>query len=209
VAIAAALERAGQGAVPATPWAKVLDRSAVFDEDALRAGCERMLPELPADARKLLAGCRSYGERVVVLFELVSEPALPQLYRTPDGAHALPVFVTEYPVEASPLARRNDRDPRFVDRFELFIEQREIANAFNELNDPDDQAARFRAQLENRARGDEEAMDFDHDYIRALQHGLPPAAGLGIGIDRLVMLLCNQASIRDVLLFPLLKPEPR
>jgi lysyl-tRNA synthetase class 2 len=119
------------------------------------------------------------------------------------------VFVTEYPVEASPLARRNDRDPRFVDRFELFIEQREIANAFNELNDPDDQAARFRAQLENRARGDEEAMDFDHDYIRALQHGLPPAAGLGIGIDRLVMLLCNQASIRDVLLFPLLKPEPR
>jgi lysyl-tRNA synthetase class 2 len=207
--IAAAIERSGQGAVPSTPWVKVLDREAVFDEEALRAACERMLPDLPADARKLIGGCRSYGERIVVLFELVSEPALPQLYRTPDGSHALPVFVTEYPVEASPLARRNDTDPRFVDRFELFIEQREVCNAFNELNDPDDQAARFRAQLENRARGDEEAMDFDHDYIRALQHGLPPTAGLGIGIDRLVMLLCNQASIRDVLLFPLLKPEPR
>jgi lysyl-tRNA synthetase class 2 len=94
-----------------------------------------------------------------------------------------------------------------VDRFELFIERREVANAFSELNDPDDQAARFTAQLEDRAHGDEEAMDFDHDYVRALQHGMPPAAGLGIGVDRLVMTLCNQPSIRDVLLFPLLKPE--
>jgi lysyl-tRNA synthetase class 2 len=96
-----------------------------------------------------------------------------------------------------------------VDRFELFVDGREICNAFSELNDPDDQATRFGAQLENRERGDQEAMDFDHDYIRALQHGMPPAAGLGVGVDRLVMLLCNQASIRDVLLFPLLKPEPR
>jgi lysyl-tRNA synthetase class 2 len=207
--IAAAVERSGQGAVPATAWADVLTRASVFDEEALATACERMLPRLAPDARKLIGGCRGYGERIAALFELVSEPALPQLYRSPDGAHALPVFVTEYPVEASPLARRNDQDPRFVDRFELFIEQREVCNAFNELNDPDDQAARFHAQLENRARGDEEAMDFDQDYIRALQHGLPPTAGLGVGIDRLVMLLCNQASIRDVLLFPLLKPEPK
>ena len=144
-----------------------------------------------------------------MLFETVAEPQLVQLFRAADGAHALPVFVTEHPVEASPLARRNAHDPRFVDRFELFIDQREVANAFSELNDPDDQAARFHAQLENRKRGDDEAMDFDHDYIRALCHGMPPTAGLGIGVDRLVMMVCNQPSIRDVLLFPLLKPEPQ
>ncbi len=191
------------------PWRGVLTRETVQDEHKLAAACERVLPQLSADARKQLGACRSYGERVLALFELVAEPRLPRLYRTADGSHALPVFVTEHPVEASPLARRNEGDPRFVDRFELFIEQREVCNAFSELNDPDDQAARFTAQLENKQRGDEEAMDFDHDYVRALQHGMPPAAGLGVGIDRLVMLLCNQSSIRDVLLFPLLKPEPR
>ena len=119
------------------------------------------------------------------------------------------MFITEYPFEVSPLARRNDREPAFVDRFELFIEGRELANAFSELNDPDDQAARFKAQLDNRARGDEEAMDFDADYIRALSYGMPPAAGFGLGVDRLVMMLCNQPSIRDVLLFPAMRPETR
>ena len=94
-----------------------------------------------------------------------------------------------------------------MDRFELFLDGKEVSNAFSELNDPDDQAARFHAQLENRDKGDEEAMDFDADYIRALEHGMPPAAGYGLGVDRLVMLLCNQPSIRDVLLFPLLRPE--
>jgi lysyl-tRNA synthetase class 2 len=207
--VAAAIERAGQDGVPLTPWSGVLDPKGVYDEEALRDACQRMSPALPPDERKLLAKCRSYGDRVVTLFEIVAEPALPSLYRTADGARSLPVFVTEYPVEASPLARRNDRDPRFVDRFELFVEKREVANAFNELNDPDDQALRFTEQLANRERGDDEAMEFDHDYIRALQYGMPPAAGLGIGVDRLVMLLCNQASIRDVLLFPLLKPEAR
>ena len=119
---------------------------------------------------------------------------------------SLPVFITEYPFEVSPLARKNDKNPAYVDRFELFIEGREVANAFSELNDPEDQAERFRAQLTNRESGDEEAMDFDADYIRALSHGMPPAAGFGLGVDRLVMTLCNQPSIRDVLLFPLMRP---
>jgi lysyl-tRNA synthetase class 2 len=206
-AIAFAAERAGRDGVEPTPWSAVLNRDVVQNADALQAACERMLPAVAPEERKVLARCRSYGQRVEALFELIADPRLPHLYRSADGARALPVFVTEHPVESSPLARRNERDPRFVDRFELFIERREVANAFSELNDPDDQAARFRAQLENRERGDEEAMDFDHDYVRALQHGMPPAAGLGVGVDRLVMTLCNQPSIRDVLLFPLLKPE--
>ena len=118
-----------------------------------------------------------------------------------------PTFVTEYPAEVSPLSRRNDADPFIVDRFELFIAGREIANGFSELNDPEDQAERFRAQVKNRDAGDDEAMSFDADYIRALEYGMPPAAGLGVGIDRLVMLLTDSASIRDVLLFPYMRPE--
>jgi lysyl-tRNA synthetase class 2 len=118
-----------------------------------------------------------------------------------------PVFVTQYPAEVSPLARCNDSDPFVTDRFELFIAGRELANGFAELNDSEDQAARFRAQAEAKASGDEEAMFYDADYIRALEYGMPPAAGLGIGIDRLAMLFTNSPSIRDVLLFPQLKPE--
>jgi lysyl-tRNA synthetase class 2 len=118
-----------------------------------------------------------------------------------------PIFMTQYPAEVSPLARANDADPFVTDRFELFIAGREIANGFSELNDPEDQAARFHAQARAKADGDEEAMFFDADYIRALEYGMPPAAGLGVGIDRLVMLLTNSASIRDVVLFPHLKLE--
>lgn len=118
-----------------------------------------------------------------------------------------PTFVTRYPLVVSPLARRSDDDPSFVDRFELFIAGGEVANAFSELNDPFDQEERFRAQVRAKATGDAEAMDYDEDYVRALEYGLPPTAGEGIGIDRLVMILTGQENIRDVILFPLMRPE--
>ena len=116
-----------------------------------------------------------------------------------------PTFVTEYPVEVSPLSRRNNENPLIADRFELFIGGKEIANGFCELNDPDDQAERFKEQVKAKADGDDEAMGYDEDYITALEHGMPPAVGVGVGVDRLVMMLTNQSSIRDVILFPQLK----
>jgi lysyl-tRNA synthetase class 2 len=118
-----------------------------------------------------------------------------------------PTFITAYPTEVSPLARRNDEDPFVTDRFEFFVGGRELANGFSELNDPEDQAERFRAQVAERAAGDDEAMPYDEDYITALEYGLPPTAGEGIGIDRLVMLFADVPSIRDVLLFPQMRPE--
>ncbi|HUH95105.1 MAG TPA: lysine--tRNA ligase [Casimicrobiaceae bacterium] len=130
------------------------------------------------------------------LFEATTEDKLVQ-----------PTFIVAYPADVSPLARANDADPSLTDRFELFIAGREIANGFSELNDPEDQAARFRAQAQAKEAGDAEAMHYDADYIRALEYGLPPTAGEGVGIDRLVMLLTDSPSIRDVILFPQLKPE--
>jgi lysyl-tRNA synthetase class 2 len=118
-----------------------------------------------------------------------------------------PTFVTEYPTEVSPLSRRNDKNPFITDRFELFIGGREIANGFSELNDSEDQAQRFLDQVNEKDAGDDEAMHYDADYIRALEYGMPPTAGEGIGIDRLVMLFTNSVSIRDVLLFPHMRPE--
>lgn len=118
-----------------------------------------------------------------------------------------PTFITAYPTEVSPLARRNDDDPFVTDRFEFFVGGRELANGFSELNDPEDQAERFRAQVAEKAAGDDEAMPYDEDYITALEYGLPPTAGEGIGIDRLVMLFADVPSIRDVLLFPQMRPE--
>jgi lysyl-tRNA synthetase class 2 len=130
------------------------------------------------------------------LFEQTTEAKLVQ-----------PTFIVAHPTDVSPLARRNDANPAVTDRFELFIAGREIANGFSELNDPEDQAERFKQQADAKAAGDEEAMFYDADYVRALEYGLPPTAGEGIGVDRLVMLLTNSASIRDVILFPQMRPE--
>ena len=139
---------------------------------------------------------QGWGALQLMLFEAVAEKHLID-----------PTFVVDFPAEVSPLARRRDADPELTDRFELFIDAKEIANGFSELNDPEDQAARFQEQAKRKEAGDAEAMYYDADYIRALEYGLPPTAGAGLGIDRLVMLLTDSASIRDVILFPHMRPE--
>lgn len=169
------------------------------------------------DGRAYLAKSRTAGELLFALYELFAEPYLTTRYR--DGDVSVPVFITDYPFDVSPLARKKDADKQraeygdieltLCDRFELFVDGRELCNAFSELNDPQDQASRFKAQLDNRTRGDDEAMDFDADYIRALEFGMPPAAGFGLGVDRLVMALTGAKSIRDVVLFPAMRPEAR
>jgi lysyl-tRNA synthetase class 2 len=176
-----------------------LERPMLDDEAALsmwirQQGVSERSDELGAVIRR----CENHGERVGALFDYGGEHALP-----PDR----PVFVVDYPAETSPLSRRNDAEPSKVDRFELFIDGREYANAFSELNDPVDQRARFQRQVEAKDRGRDETMDYDRDYCEALEYGMPPTAGEGIGIDRLTMLLTNQPSIRDVILFPLMRPE--
>ncbi|HET7656398.1 MAG TPA: lysine--tRNA ligase [Luteimonas sp.] len=157
------------------------------DREALAAHCKRLgVPVKPG---------YGWGKLLLEIFEKTVEHTLVQ-----------PTFITHYPVEVSPLARESDTEPGITDRFELFIGGKELANGFSELNDPEDQAARFRAQVEAKAGGDDEAMHYDADYIRALEVGLPPTGGLGVGIDRLVMLFTDSASIRDVLLFPYMRP---
>jgi lysyl-tRNA synthetase class 2 len=136
------------------------------------------------------------GKLQIEIFEATVEEQLKQ-----------PTFITAYPTEVSPLSRCNDDNPFVTDRFEFFVGGRELANGFSELNDPEEQAERFRRQVVDKEAGDEEAMHYDADYIRALEYGMPPAAGEGIGIDRLVMLLTDAPSIRDVILFPHLRPE--
>jgi lysyl-tRNA synthetase class 2 len=158
------------------------------DRAALAAHCARL--------KVAVKPGYGWGKLLLEIFEKTVETGLIQ-----------PTFITHYPVEVSPLARESDSEPGITDRFELFVGGKEMANGFSELNDPEDQAARFRAQVEAKAGGDDEAMHFDADYIRALEVGLPPTGGLGVGIDRLVMLFTGSASIRDVLLFPYMRPE--
>jgi lysyl-tRNA synthetase class 2 len=189
--------------VPAADLARVLaqgsskkvdhgELTAALKNPDLRAGAiTGVLEHYTPEQRRITAGHIGY-----LLFEAVAEDKLVQ-----------PTFLTEFPLAVSPLARKNDKDGAFCDRFELFVNGKEIANGFSELNDPDDQRARFQAQVNAKAAGADETMDYDEDYCRALEVGMPPAAGEGIGIDRLAMLLTNQASIRDVILFPLMRPE--
>jgi lysyl-tRNA synthetase class 2 len=165
-----------------------IDPLSLRDPTYLRRRCEQL-------GVKTEAG-DGPGRLQVALFEKTAESALLD-----------PTFVYAYPVEVSPLSRPNDADPFIADRFEFFLAGREIANGFSELNDPEEQAARFRAQAARKERGDEEAMFYDADYVRALECGMPPAAGLGVGIDRLVMFFTDSASIRDVILFPHMRPE--
>jgi lysyl-tRNA synthetase class 2 len=139
---------------------------------------------------------QGWGALQLMLFETIAEKHLIE-----------PTFVTDFPAEVSPLSRRRDSDPEIADRFELFVDAKEIANGFSELNDPEDQAARFLEQVRLKDAGDQEAMYYDADYVRALEYGLPPCAGCGLGVDRLVMLLTDSPSIRDVILFPHMRPE--
>ena len=165
-----------------------LDPMSLRDASYLRRVCDDMrIAHKPGDGP---------GKLQIEIFEKTGEHTLVQ-----------PTFAYGYPAEVSPLSRRNDLDPFITDRWEFFIGGRELANGFSELNDPEDQAQRFKDQLERKAAGDEEAMYYDADYVRALEYGMPPAAGLGLGVDRMVMLFTNAPSIRDVLLFPHMRPE--
>jgi len=158
------------------------------NRNALAQHCQRLNIKIKPDW--------GWGKLLLEIFEATVEHTLIQ-----------PTFITQHPLEISPLARASDTEPGFTDRFELFIGGKELANGFSELNDPEDQAARFQAQVAAKDSGDDEAMHYDADYIRALEYGMPPTGGLGIGIDRLVMLLTGSNSIRDVLLFPYMRPE--
>ncbi len=187
-----------------------IDFGGPYERLSVEEAVRRYNPDLAGadlwDADVLRSACQSReihteknwgpGKLLTELFEATVEEHLQQ-----------PVFITQYPTEVSPLSRRNDENPHVTDRFELFICGREIANGFSELNDPEDQADRFLAQVENKDAGDLEAMHYDADYIRALEYGMPPTAGEGIGIDRLVMIYTDSPSIRDVLLFPYMRPE--
>jgi len=174
------------------PMTEAIRRHGVDGDLRDRALLARKLKEQGVEHKD----SQGWGSLQLMLFEALAEKHLVQ-----------PTFVTEFPAEVSPLARKNDRDPGIVDRFELFIDAKEIANGFSELNDPEDQAERFKEQAARKDAGDLEAMYYDADYIRALEHGLPPTAGGGLGIDRLVMLLTDSPSIRDVILFPHMRPE--
>ncbi|MDI1432605.1 lysine--tRNA ligase [Polyangium sorediatum] len=202
-AIENALTRSG---LPPEVATKVADDDAPIKAWA-KAAKEKKREIDWANFRSGMKKCDSAGERVFCAYEYLAEPFLTADYRTDDGSKSLPVFIIDYPFEVSPLARKKDGNEALVDRFELFVDGRELCNAFSELNDPEDQDARFRAQVEKKAKGAEETMDYDADYVRALEYGMPPTAGFGMGVDRLTMLLTGAASIRDVILFPLLRPE--
>ncbi|MCB9728315.1 MAG: lysine--tRNA ligase [Deltaproteobacteria bacterium] len=203
------LELNGDGSTTRPFGERVIDWKSPFARMTVRESLVEvagLAPELVADADAFIEHLRDkgliegaappYGKALMLAFDAWVEPKLVQ-----------PTFITQFPIEVSPLARRNEEDPGYADRFELFVAGTEIANAFSELNDPLDQRARFEAQVAERAGGDNEAMFMDLDYIRALEYGMPPTAGEGVGIDRLVMLMTDQQTIREVILFPHMRPE--
>jgi lysyl-tRNA synthetase class 2 len=194
------LERDGVTLDFSTPF-----KTVTFVEGIVAAGGPNVLTsseaELKAALRTKGVGAEESadwtgGKLLDEVFKAFLEPALIQ-----------PTFVLDYPLSLSPLAKKHRKDPRLVERFELFVQGRELANAFSELNDPDDQRARFEDQVAQRAAGNDEAQQYDADYLRAMEYGMPPAGGIGIGIDRLLMLLTGRPSIRDVILFPAMRPE--
>jgi lysyl-tRNA synthetase, class II len=181
------------------PWRRWSYHQAIHEVNGLDPSVLRDRNTVMEAARKLNVPVDPKWPLFNIVNEIFEETVEPNLQQ--------PTFITDYPIEISPLARRKDTNPALTDRFELYIAGREIANAFSELNDPLDQRERFEAQAAQRAAGDEEAHLVDEDFLRALEYGMPPTAGEGIGIDRLIMLFTNQASIRDVVLFPQLRPE--
>jgi lysyl-tRNA synthetase class 2 len=181
-----------------------------FARMSVKESILRFNPELDASDLESLEAARSVATKLAIPLKDsygLGKVQIEIFEKTVEHQLKDPTFITAYPTEVSPLARRNDQDPFVTDRFEFFVGGREIANGFSELNDAEDQAERFRKQVEEKEAGDDEAMYFDEDYITALEHGMPPTAGEGIGIDRLVMLFTDSASIRDVLLFPHMRPE--
>lgn len=183
----------------APPWRRMTLREALREIAGMSPGdlAEEAAARAWAEGRGIdVSRHRGLGKVLNKILEAAVEPALIQ-----------PTFLTDYPRDVSPLAKPRGDDPGTVERFEIFIGGKEIGNAYSELNDPDDQRARFEEQARRREMGDEEAQMMDHDYLRALEHGMPPTAGAGIGVDRLVMLFTDSPSIRDVILFPQLRPE--
>jgi len=182
------------------PWARYTMKEATVKFGEVNPEVLETAEGIESELRRRdlpLPAAKRYGNLLMQLFEQAAEDSLPS-----------PVFITDHPVDVSPFSKQRPDDPRFTERFELYLGGMELVNAFSELNDPDVQAERFRNQREDRAAGDAEAHVFDHDYVRALEHGMPPAGGLGLGIDRLTMLFTDSPSIRDVILFPLLRPLP-
>jgi lysyl-tRNA synthetase class 2 len=187
-----------------------LDFAQTFQRLPMQDSILQYNPGLKVEDISTLAAAKQVAQRLEIPIHATAGLGKVQVEifeKTVEHQLLQPTFITAYPAETSPLARRNDQNPFITDRFELFIAGREIANGFSELNDPEDQAERFQQQMTEKAAGNEEAMPFDTDYITALEHGMPPTAGEGIGIDRLVMLLTDAPSIRDVILFPHMRPK--
>jgi len=199
-----------QGSAQITYQGRRYDLAKPFRRLSVEQAIIEHSPDIDPLSLRDLTYLRKRCEQLGVRIETHDGPGKLQIALFEKSAEATlldPTFVYAYPAEVSPLSRRNDGDPFIADRFEFFLAGREIANGFSELNDPEDQAARFRAQVARKDKGDEEAMFYDADYVRALEYGMPPAAGLGVGIDRLVMFFTDSPSIRDVILFPHMRPE--